>query len=122
MVVTTRLILSAVLRTTEYLHNFCAMTLVRILQSLAALGSVNALQLPLLVQEQTPLAGHSPASRPLVDTEALQAAIKSENLLSRAKELYEIAKLGEPEYNHPTRVIGSEGTCCAVMKVNHLSC
>ncbi|KAF2125190.1 aminopeptidase Y precursor [Dothidotthia symphoricarpi CBS 119687] len=29
--------------------------------------------------------------------------------MTRAKKLYEIAKLGEEEYNHPTRVIGSDG-------------
>jgi aminopeptidase Y len=45
----------------------------------------------------------------LVKTEALQASISSERLLARAKDLYEIAKLGEGEYNHPTRVIGSQG-------------
>ena len=87
-------------------NNF-AMTILRLV-SLAALGSVCALQLP-LPQDQAPLGGPSPLSKPLVDTEALQATIKSENLLSRAKDLYKIAQLGEPEYNHPTRVIGSEG-------------
>lgn len=80
------------------------------LTGLAALGGVAALQLPLVSHEQVALAGKpDPVSRPLIDTEALQDAIKAENLLSRAKELYEIAKLGEPEYNHPTRVIGSDG-------------
>jgi len=29
--------------------------------------------------------------------------------MARAKKMYEIAKLGEEEYNHPTRVIGSAG-------------
>ncbi|KAL2760355.1 hypothetical protein ACRALDRAFT_1026055 [Sodiomyces alcalophilus JCM 7366] len=47
--------------------------------------------------------------KPLVESEALQKLIKADNLLARAEHLYEIAKLGEPEYNHPTRVIGSEG-------------
>jgi aminopeptidase Y len=56
---------------------------------------------------QDTLGGHN--HKPLVDTESLQAAIKSENLLARAKDLYKIAELGEPEYNHPTRVIGSAG-------------
>jgi aminopeptidase Y len=40
----------------------------------------------------------------------LQKSIKPENLEARAKDLYEIAKNGEEEYGHPTRVIGSEGT------------
>ena len=40
-----------------------------------------------------------------------------------AKKMYEIAKLGEEEYNHPTRVIGSAGksahvTCCLLMLTN----
>ncbi|KAI1865762.1 hypothetical protein JX265_008085 [Neoarthrinium moseri] len=52
---------------------------------------------------------HHKTSKPLVSTEALQHSIKSDNLLARAKDLYKIAKLGEDEYNHPTRVIGSEG-------------
>ncbi len=76
---------------------------------LAALGSVCALQVP-LVQDpvaQDTLGGHN--HKPLVDTEALQAAIKSENLVARAEDLFKIAQLGEPEYNHPTRVIGSAG-------------
>lgn len=76
--------------------------------SLVALGSVCALQLP-LVRDQAPLAAHAPLSKPLVDTESLQATIKSENLLARAKDLYKIAQLSEDEYNHPTRVIGSAG-------------
>ncbi|KAK8117935.1 uncharacterized protein PG998_006216 [Apiospora kogelbergensis] len=49
------------------------------------------------------------SKRPLVSSKALQDSIKGEHLLRRAKNLYEIAKLGEDEYNHPTRVIGSDG-------------
>lgn len=74
------------------------------------MGSVAALQLPLFSHEQAAFAsGPKLVSKPLIDTEALQDAIKAENLLARAKELYKIAKLSEPEYNHPTRVIGSDG-------------
>ena len=29
--------------------------------------------------------------------------------MARAEKLYEIAKLSEDQYNHPTRVIGSAG-------------
>ena len=46
----------------------------------------------------------------LVDSQALQDTIKAENLKARAEKLYEIARLSEDEYNHPTRVIGSAGT------------
>lgn len=48
-------------------------------------------------------------SKPLIDTKAIQALITAKGLKRRAEKLYEIAKLGEDEYNHPTRVIGSEG-------------
>lgn len=96
------------------------------LAGLAALG-VYALQVQAqvpgaqapLITDEVPLVSTSPSTstsssssvkKPLVDTEALQDAISADNLLARAKELYEIAKLGEEEYNHPTRVIGSDGT------------
>jgi aminopeptidase Y len=75
---------------------------------LAGLQGVTA-QLPQspIVGEQAPLSGK--LVKPMIDSEALQASITADNLLKRAEELYEIAKLGEEEYNHPTRVIGSEG-------------
>ncbi|KAK0717540.1 peptidase family M28 [Lasiosphaeria miniovina] len=89
---------------------------------LAVLGGVSALQVqlqkPLVdavepAQARLPASAQAPASagrdKPLVDSEDLQAAISKDSLLGRAKELFEIAKLGEPEYNHPTRVIGSAG-------------
>lgn len=47
--------------------------------------------------------------KPLVDSEELQAKISQDKLLARAKELYKIAELSLDEYNHPTRVIGSDG-------------
>ena len=65
---------------------------------------------PLITDEinsQAPLTGDN--KKLLVDSVSLQDAIEAQSLLSRAKKLYEIAKLGEPEYNHPTRVIGSQG-------------
>jgi aminopeptidase Y len=49
------------------------------------------------------------SSKELVSSKALQAHITSKNLLKRAEDLYKIAELGTDEYNHPTRVIGSEG-------------
>jgi len=47
----------------------------------------------------------------LVNSSELQDLISGDKLFARAKKLYEIAKLGEEEYNHPTRVIGSAGRC-----------
>ncbi|TVY55891.1 Aminopeptidase Y [Lachnellula cervina] len=51
----------------------------------------------------------SSSSKPLVDSKALQDHITSDNLLKRANKLFEIAQRGVEEYNHPTRVIGSDG-------------
>ncbi|KAL7628026.1 Aminopeptidase Y [Parahypoxylon ruwenzoriense] len=78
---------------------------------LAALGVATAseLQIPLIPQQQRPLGDVETLGKPLVNTDDLQASIKTENLLDRAKDLYNIAKRSEPEYGHPTRVIGSEG-------------
>jgi aminopeptidase Y len=47
--------------------------------------------------------------KPLVSSEALQASIVPKNLLQRAEVLFQIANASVDEYNHPTRVIGSEG-------------
>lgn len=82
-----------------------------------ALSSVSAVQVPLQLPFEAPKlswpswssADEHVEAKPLVDTKTLQDSIKSENLFERAKKLYDIAKLGEHEYNHPTRVIGSEG-------------
>lgn len=87
-----------------------------LLVAATALSGVSALQIPLNVQ--LPWSSWSPSSGPssddltglpLIDTKELQSSIKAGNLETRAKELYEIAKNGEEEYGHPTRVIGSEG-------------
>lgn len=59
-----------------------------------------------------------PLVKDLVDSESLQARIHADNLLERAKTLYSIAKLGEAEYNHPTRVIGSEGITLTFQGMN----
>ncbi len=48
-------------------------------------------------------------TKPLISSEELQSYITADNLLERAKRLFEIAELGVDEYNHPTRVIGSAG-------------
>lgn len=89
------------------------MTAKSLLVAAAALSGVSALQIPLNVQ--LPWSSSSGPSSddltglPLIDTKELQHSIKASNLETRAKELYEIAKNGEEEYGHPTRVIGSEG-------------
>jgi aminopeptidase Y len=81
----------------------------------AAITGAGALQVPLLSSSnQTPL-GHPHGSKPLVNSTELQDLISGERLMTRAKKLYEIAKLGEEEYNHPTRVIGSAGKLVHVL-------
>jgi hypothetical protein len=66
-------------------------------------------QIPLLSSHnQAPLETAN-EKRPLVNSSALQDVISGDRLFARAKKLYEVAKLGEHEYNHPTRVIGSAG-------------
>jgi aminopeptidase Y len=74
----------------------------------AAVTGATALQIPLFASNnQAPLVAGE--SKPLVNTTELQDLISGDRLMARAKKLYEIAKLGEAEYNHPTRVIGSAG-------------
>jgi len=86
----------------------------------AAITSATALQIPLMSSgNQAPL-GHPHGTKPLVNSTELQDLISGDRLMARAKKMYEIAKLGEEEYNHPTRVIGSAGTfahviCCTLM-------
>ncbi|KAJ4983531.1 peptidase family M28 [Stagonosporopsis vannaccii] len=75
----------------------------------AAVTGAAALQIPLLSSNNQALLGHPSGSKPLVNSTELQDLISGDRLLTRAKKLYEIAKLGEEEYNHPTRVIGSAG-------------
>jgi aminopeptidase Y len=74
--------------------------------------SASALQNQIPIQIPAPPTRDSASSytkKHLVDTKALQATIKSENLLARAEKLFKIAELSHDEYNHPTRVIGSIG-------------
>lgn len=82
----------------------------RSLISLLAASAVvraSSIQQPL---QEAPAAQALITTKPLIDTESLQAHINSDSLLARAKALFKIAELGTKEYNHPTRVIGSEGT------------
>ncbi|KAM3074035.1 Aminopeptidase Y [Clarireedia jacksonii] len=77
-----------------------------LLLAASSLAASSIIQQPL--QEQT----NSQAlinSKPLVDSATLQKDIKTSNLLDRAKQLSKIADEGIHEYNHPTRVIGSQG-------------
>jgi aminopeptidase Y len=78
---------------------------------LALLDGASSLEIPWLVpSQQRPLTSAQSIGKPLVSSEDLQLTINPKNLLYRAEELYKIAKLGEDEYNHPTRVIGSQGS------------
>ncbi|KAI1193718.1 peptidase family M28 [Nemania serpens] len=75
------------------------------LSLIAAISAVSAqLQKPLPSQSEDVL-----GTKPLVDTDLLQARISTDSLLKHAKALYDIAASSEEEYGHPTRVIGSEG-------------
>lgn len=84
----------------------------------AAVTSATALQIPLLSSSNQALLGHAQGTKPLVNSTELQELISGDRLMTRAKKLYEIAKLGEAEYNHPTRVIGSAGTRVHVVCVS----
>lgn len=74
--------------------------------SLSTLAASSAIQHPLHEADSQALIN---TKRPLVSSGALQDHIFAKNLLKRAEELYEIARLGKKQYGHPTRVIGSEG-------------
>jgi aminopeptidase Y len=82
----------------------------------AAITGAGALQIPLFSSNNPAPLGHPHGSKPLINSTELQELISGDRLMIRAKKLYEIAKLGEAEYNHPTRVIGSAGrlmhVCC----------
>lgn len=75
----------------------------------ASSAGASSLQIPLAdLPPQEPLRS-AEETKPLVNSSELQDLISGDRLMVRAKKLYEIAKLGEPEFNHPTRVIGSDG-------------
>lgn len=64
--------------------------------------------------QQSPLTSPSSissshGSKPLISTEALQAAISIDALVKRAEKFYKFAQTSEEDYGHPTRVIGSTG-------------
>ncbi|KAI0904787.1 peptidase family M28 [Ustulina deusta] len=80
------------------------------LSLVATIAAVSAqLQRPLLSPSEDVLETDQARTKPLIDTELLQAQISIESLLARAEALYDIAKSSEEQFGHPTRVIGSEG-------------
>jgi len=78
----------------------------------AAVTGASALQIPFLSSSNQASLGHPHGTKPMVNSTELQELISGDRLMMRAKKMYEIAKLGEEEYNHPTRVIGSAGMRC----------
>lgn len=76
--------------------------------ALLLVGQSFASQLPLFEPASTPQIPLG-AKKELVSSQSLQDRIHADSLFERAKKLYSIAELGETEYNHPTRVIGSRG-------------
>lgn len=83
-----------------------------LLAAVSPLAGVSALQLPLIRESQAPIS----TTKGLVSSSALQGDISATKLQKRAEALFEIAKLGEDEYNHPTRVIGSKGKSLLYVK------
>ncbi|RAL60629.1 hypothetical protein DID88_009947 [Monilinia fructigena] len=73
----------------------------------ASLATGSIIQQPLKEQSSQSLINTKTES--LVNSTSLQSDIKTHNLLKRARQLYKIAEEGVHEYNHPTRVIGSQG-------------
>lgn len=98
-------------------------TSTRAIALLALAAAAQALQVPLQQQQPIKPIDANPVSstevdntyeadyskNSLVDSQTLQDLVDVKNLKKRAEKLYEIAKLSESEFNHPTRVIGSKG-------------
>ena len=110
--------LSSIFHLPSPFHIAITMAPYSLLAAALVASSATALQIPIhsppTSWEQAPVVVSTSASdvktnKTTIDTDALQALIKPDNLMSRAKELYGIAKLGEEQYGHPTRVIGSTG-------------
>ncbi|KAI5203254.1 hypothetical protein AUEXF2481DRAFT_64435 [Aureobasidium subglaciale EXF-2481] len=92
------------------------MTILRTCTALACVAAAaSARQLPIVVDDYVPAvpvkapASYNGTNGTTIDTKKLQADIDINKLFARAEELAKIADLGIPEYNHPTRVIGSKG-------------
>jgi aminopeptidase Y len=92
------------------------MAILRTCTALACVAvAASARQLPLVADDSYPSYNPVPSSPSVVgngtaiDTKKLQSDIDIKKLVARAEELSKIADLSLPEYNHPTRVIGSKG-------------
>jgi aminopeptidase Y len=92
------------------------MAILRTCTALACVAvAASARQLPLVADDSYPSYNPVPSSPSVVgngtaiDTKKLQSDIDIKKLVARAEELAKIADLSLPEYNHPTRVIGSKG-------------
>jgi aminopeptidase Y len=95
------------------------MAILRTCTALACVAvAASARQLPLVADDSYP--SYNPVSSSpsvisngtngtTIDTKKLQSDIDIKKLVARAEELSKIADLSLPEYNHPTRVIGSKG-------------
>ncbi|KAI1271957.1 peptidase family M28 [Xylaria sp. FL0933] len=80
------------------------------LSLIATIAAVSAqLQKPLISPSDDDREIYQAGTKPLIDTELLQARISTDSLSKRAEVLYDIAKSSEEQFGHPTRVIGSEG-------------
>ena len=85
--------------------------------TLSAIATASVLQQPLHDVSNSQVVINT---KPLVSSEVLEGHITKENLLKRAKKLFEIAELGVADYNHPTRVIGSAGRHQLLISVRSL--
>lgn len=93
------------------------MAILRTCTALACVAAAaSARQLPLVADDSyssyssvIPSTSSDISNGTVIDTNKLQADIDIKKLVARAEELYKIAELSIPEYNHPTRVIGSKG-------------
>lgn len=95
------------------------MAILRTCTALACVAvAASARQLPLVADDSYPSYNPAPSSPVVVsngttiDTKKLQADIDINKLVARAEALAKVADLSLPEYNHPTRVIGSQGENC----------
>lgn len=99
------------------------MAILRACTTLACVAAVaSARQLPIVAADDYPSTPSYPVytgpsynttngtNGTTIDTKKLQADIDITKLVARAEALAKVADLSLPEYNHPTRVIGSKGS------------
>ena len=97
------------------------MAILRTCTALACVAvAASARQLPLVADDSypsynpvpsspSPVVSNGTSNGTAIDTKKLQADIDINKLVARAEALAKVADLSLPEYNHPTRVIGSQG-------------